>query len=296
MAAALSLAGVGTASAHGHDHGGHGHKGGGGHCSAVQLKYSTDGGQHWTRGDTIGNAPKSIVVKLDGNVTKGCAYPISLAAYQTDGPDWAHSGTQVFLGVDQATLSSKNPKATLTVNGLKDSACFGQIDLYGNNTVYDGKSGKLPHYPDSATPTDLIAHWNGQYKPDCDHNGGGGDTPPPSGTPSTGPSDTSSPSTGPSDTSSPSTGPSDTTSPSPSTSASTGTPSTSPSSSAPAVGATAAPSGTPVAQPVSSTPTLAETGSNSSQTTTFIAAGAALVVIGAGAVVFTRRRKSGSNA
>ncbi|WP_282961639.1 LAETG motif-containing sortase-dependent surface protein [Streptomyces montanisoli] len=294
MAAALSLAGVGTASA---DDGGQG-----AHCDNVHVKFSTDGGHHWRQDGMLTDpvAPTSIVVKLDGHVTRGCEYKISLATYKTEGKTWADSGTQSFLDVDHATLSRKNKSATLQVKGINNSVCFGQIDLYAGDTVYDGKtpSTALPHYPDSATPEDLITAWNGAY-PDCDKNGGG-DTPPSTGPsdstpPSTGPSDSTTPPSG-SDTTPPSTGPSDTTSPSPSTSASTGTPSTSPSSSAPAVGATTAPSGTPVAQPVSSTPTLAETGSNSSQTTTFIAAGAALVVIGAGAVVFTRRRNRGSNA
>ncbi|WP_329456489.1 LPXTG cell wall anchor domain-containing protein [Streptomyces sp. NBC_01497] len=280
MAAALTLAGVGSASAH--DKGGQGQ----GHCGAVQLKFSTDGGNSWTTNDTIGSAPSSIQVKLTGNVTKGCDYPVSLAAYKADGPSWESSGTQVFLGVDQATLSKGTKQATLQVKGIDKSDCFGQIDLYGNNKVYDGKSGALPHYPDSYTPTDLIAHWNGAFDK-CDQ--GGGSTPPssPPATPPTSPPATPPSSPPVSDTPSPST--SDSTSPSPSTSDSTA-PSASPSSSAPAVADTAAPSGTPVAQPVSSTPTLAETGSNSSQTTTFVAAGAALVVIGAGAVVFTRRR------
>ncbi|MGQ4516911.1 LAETG motif-containing sortase-dependent surface protein [Streptomyces sp. DW26H14] len=273
MAAALTLAGVGTASAHGHDGGGQGH------CGPLQLQFSSDGGSTWTKNDTLSAAPSSIVVKLDGKATKGCAYPVSLAAYKAEGPTWESSGTQTFLGVDQATLSDKNPQATLTVKGIDKSTCFGQIDLYGNNKVYDGKSGALPHYPDSYTPTDLIAHWNGKF--DKCEQGGGGTTPPSSPAPS----DSSTPP--PSGSTSPSTGPSDSASPSAPASS---TPSASPSSSAPAVGATAAPSGTPVAQPVSSTPTLAETGSNSSQTTTFVAAGAALVVIGAGAVVFTRRR------
>jgi LPXTG-motif cell wall-anchored protein len=281
MAAALTLAGVGTASAH--DKGGHGT------CGPAQLKFSVDGGS-WTTNDTIGGAPTSIKVKLAGNPTKGCEYPVSLAAYKTDGPSWETSGTQVFLGVDQGTLSTKTREVTLAVKGIDKSTCFGQIDLYGNNKVYDGKSGALPHFPDSYTPTDLIAHWNGSFDK-CDQ--GGGSTPPssPPATPPTTPPTTppASDTPPPSGSTSPSTSPSDSTSPSSSAPASD-TPSASPSSSAPAVADTAAPSGTPVAQPVSSTPTLAETGSNSSQTTTFVAAGAALVVIGAGAVVFTRRR------
>ncbi|WP_308117369.1 LAETG motif-containing sortase-dependent surface protein [Streptomyces fuscigenes] len=291
MALAVSLAGVGTASAHG--------KGGGqGHCSAVQLKFSTDGGNSWTRNDVINTAPSSIQVKLEGKVTKGCAYPVSLAAYKTDGPTWDTSGTQVFLGVDQATLSKDNDHATLQVKGIDKSTCFGQIDMYGNNTVYDGKSGALPHFPDSYTPTDLIAHWNGAFE-DCDKGGGettppagGGETTPPAGggetTPPAGGGETTPPAGGGETT--PPAGGGETTPPAGGDTTPPATPSSSPSSSAPAVADTAAPSGTPVAQPVSSTPTLAETGSNSSQTTTFVAAGAALVVIGAGAVVFTRRR------
>jgi LPXTG-motif cell wall-anchored protein len=285
MAAALTLAGVGTASAH--------DRGGEGHCGPVQLQYSTDGG-HWTKSDWMRSAPTSVEVKLTGKATKGCSYPVSLATYKTEGSSWETSGTQTFLGVDQATLSKEKPRATLQVKGLDKTVCNGQIDLYGNNKVYDGNNGtKLPHFPDSTSPENLISHWNGEFE-DCNKGGesmppapGGGDdnntTPPTGGDDSTPPSDEN--------TTPPAEGGSDVTpTPTASTPAS-GTPSASasPSSSAPAGGG-AGPSGTPVAQPVSDTPVLAETGSDSSQTTTFVAAGAALVVIGAGAVVFTRRR------
>lgn len=279
MATALALAGVGTAVAK--------DKGGQGQCAPLQLKFSTDGGSTWITDGTLTAAPTSVKVKLTGSVTAGCVYPVSLAAYKTHGPTWETSGKQVFLAVTQTILSGDERQATLKVKGVKKSTCFGQIDLYGSNKVYDGKSGALPHYPNSVTPKNLIANWNGAFK-GCE---GGGETPPPSNPPSGSPSDSATPSDSPTDSPAPSDSPTPTGSPTgtPSGGASP-SPSASASSGAPAPVDTAAPSGTPVAQPESSTPALADTGSDSTQTTAFIAAGAALVVGGAGTVVLARRR------
>ncbi|WP_329129540.1 LPXTG cell wall anchor domain-containing protein [Streptomyces sp. NBC_01476] len=293
MTVALSVAGVGAAQAH---NGGSSDK-----CGQVSVKFSLDGGKHWTTNGRIdgGKPPTTITVKFTGNSKQGCEYPVSLASYSAEGPDWAHSGTQAFLGWDTATLSSKNKQATLDISDVAPT-CFGQVDLYGNGTKYDGTEGKLPHYPDSATPTQLITAWNGGQKCDTPPT-----TPPASPTDSATPtpSDSTSATPTPSDSTSATPTPSDSTSASPSTSPSdSGSPSPSvsdtaspsPSATTPAAGggSVTPPTGTPVVSPVSSTPTgnLAETGGNGSQTVAFAGGGAALLVIGGGAVYFTRRR------
>ncbi len=230
-------------------------------CGRVSIEHSVDGGSSWSAngrmdGDHI---PASVQVRLTGDVQDGCSYPVSLASYSAEGPTWQNSGTQAFLGWATTTLDKDHSSATLDVSAHAPN-CFGQIDLYGNDTKYDGVTGALPHYPDSATPTDLITAWNGGKA--CDTT----PTPPATPTPTQ-----SAPST-----------------PTPTASA----PAASPTPSVSAT-STAAPVGTPQVPPTSTTPTgnLAETGGNSTQTTAIAAAAAVLVVIGAGAVTVTRRRK-----
>jgi LPXTG-motif cell wall-anchored protein len=295
----MSLAGIGTAQAKG------GHDGG---CGNVGIKHSVDGGQTWTtdgriNGDT---PPTTIQVKLSSKPGKGCSYTVSLASYSAEGPDWDSSGHQDFRGWDTVTLSKGKTKATLDVSQYAPQ-CFGQIDLYGNGTQYDGGTGEghgaLPHFPDSATPTDLITAWNGGHK--CDDTTPTPtptDTPTPSDTPTTGtptPSDT--PTTGtptPSDTPTTTTPtPSDT--PTTATPTPSDTPTTTPavgdtSSPSPSTGSTAPPTGTPSVPPASGGD-LAETGGNGTQTLAFAAGGAVLLLAGGGAVYFTRRRHSGAH-
>jgi LPXTG-motif cell wall-anchored protein len=294
---ALTVGGIGTASAHGNDggHGGNGGNGGGGTCAPLGVEYKVDGG-HWTTSGRINadTAPGTITVRLTGNPGKNCSYTVSLASYSAEGPAWDSSGHQDFLGWDTATLDKDHKQATLDVSSHAPD-CYGQVDLYGNGTQYDGGTGPghgaLPHYPDSATPTDLITAWNGGHE--CQTS------PSPSPSQSTA---TASPSP------SQSTG---TASPSPSESTGTASPSpsvsdtTSPTATATATAtgpvSTTAPTGTPSVPPATGdtngtgTGNLAETGSNSSQNTALIAGAAALLAIGGGAVYLTRRRKTGNH-
>ncbi|SEO57309.1 LPXTG-motif cell wall anchor domain-containing protein [Actinacidiphila rubida] len=280
ITAAISLAGIGTAQAHDGHHGSQG-------CGRVGIEHSVDGGQTWTTNGRMDGDPQpaTVQVRLTGIADDSkCSYTVSLASYSAEGPTWETSGAQQFLGWDTTTLNAGNKEATLSV---KDTAppCFGQIDLYGNGTKYDGSSDQaaLPHYPNSATPTNLITAWNGGHK--CDEQ----TTPPASPTTDT-PSPSDSPTT---DSPSPSDSPT-TDSPSPSSSPTTTAPAvgdtSSPSPSASATGSTTAPTGTPSVPPSSGN--LAETGGNGTQTVAFAAGGAALLVAGGAAVYFTRRRKS----
>ncbi len=256
MAVALTAIGAGSAEASAHSHS---------QCGQVHIEHSVDGGSTWTTNGRMDgdHMPVTVQVRLTGDVMDGCSYPVSLSSYSAEGPTWQNSGMQGFLGWATTTLSKDQTSATLDVS-QNAPTCFGQIDLYGNATKYDGVSGALPHYPDSATPTDLITAWNGGHA--CATT----PTPPTAPTPS---ASAPTPSA-----SAPAVG--STASPSPSVSAVSTTP----------------PSGTPQVPPVSTTPkgNLAETGSNSSETTTITAAAAALVVVGGGAVVMTRRRKRGT--
>ncbi|MEO5949333.1 MAG: S-Ena type endospore appendage, partial [Candidatus Saccharimonas sp.] len=86
---------------------------------------------------------------------------VSLNSYETDGPSWDTSGTQVFIDHDQVTLSIHHSQGYLEVKSPK---CFGQTDLYVGSTKYDGKDGPLPHYPNSVVPANNIAWWNGGHK------------------------------------------------------------------------------------------------------------------------------------
>ena len=258
----------------------------GGECGQVGVEYSVDGGATWTTQGRVGGdtAPKTFQVRLSGQVTEGCQYPVSLAAYNTQGATWESSGEQKFLGWDTTVLSSAKTQATLDVSAYPVS-CFGQIDLYNNGKKFDGVQNPLPHYPDGVFPHDLITAWNGAAP--CA-------SPTPSGTPSGKPSASASASTSPSPSAKPST-PATTPSAKPSASVPAGgvpAPSVSP-----VTGSTAAPVGKPVVSPVSTPPkgSLAETGGDSTQTTVLASAGAALVVLGGGAVYLTRRKRAHQN-
>ncbi|MEU8921474.1 hypothetical protein AB0D10_11155 [Kitasatospora sp. NPDC048545] len=85
----------------------------------------------------------------------GCDYKVSLASYSTEGPTFAASGTQTFLGSATVTLNRENPQATLDISAYLPK-CFGQIDLYPGDQKFDGHSNPLPHYPDIVLPDHLI--------------------------------------------------------------------------------------------------------------------------------------------
>ncbi|MFI1091892.1 LAETG motif-containing sortase-dependent surface protein [Streptomyces sp. NPDC020917] len=281
--AAITMAGTGVAQAHG------------GKCDRAGIEHSIDDGQTWTHDGRMDGDKVPTVVKVRLTDTErigdGCTYNVSLASYSAEGPKWENSGTQAFLGFATTTLSKKSPEATLDVSQWAPE-CFGQIDLYGNNTKYDGSSDSaaLPHYPDSATPTNLITAWNGGQECQQSPSPSPSDETTSPTTPSTSPS-TDTPSTSPS-TDTPSTSPS-TDTPSPSGSPTTSAPAVGDSSSpSPSAGSTAPPTGTPSVPPADSSGNLAETGGNGTQTATFAAGGAVLLLAGGAAVFFTRRRHS----
>jgi hypothetical protein len=128
-----------------------------------------------------------------------CWGTFSLNSYNADGPTWPTSGNQTFVDHDTVTINANNPSDTLSV---KTPECFGQTDLYKGDTRYDGEDGALPHYPDSTTPTGLIAYSNGGHE--CEEPSEDPSTEPsqePSSEPSQEPSDepSSEPSAEPSD-------------------------------------------------------------------------------------------------
>ncbi|GAA1255529.1 hypothetical protein GCM10009665_52570 [Kitasatospora nipponensis] len=309
IAVAAPLATAGTAQAHP-----------GSSCASLGVVYSTDGGSTWTAAGRM-SAPHGVIsVKLQGQPQPGCTYDVSLASYSTQGPTWQTSGTQAFLGWATATLGKDLPPATLDVSAHLPT-CFGQIDLYSGNEKFDGKSNPLPHYPNGVFPRNLITAWNGgtacQPTPSPSPSVSASSSPStkPSGSPSTSPS--SSPSQSASGTPSPSASasvsPSTSASPSPSVSASvsasatpshSATPSAAPSTSAAVVptpsnstDTSGQPVGVPSVQPVSTAPaeakpgtSLAFTGSNGGQMIATAVGGAALLALGTGAVVVSRRR------
>ncbi len=267
-------------------------------CGTVGVEFSVDGGKGWISDGRMSQPHGVIQVRLVGDVVDGCDYRVSLASYDTEGPTWATSGKQTFLGWATTTLRSGNRQATLDVSAHLPK-CYGQIDLYNGDKKFDGVANPAPRYPDGVFPDNLISAWNG----------GKACAPTPTGTPTV-PVPTSSASPTATATPHPTGTPTATTTPSatataspsttakPSAPATTGTPSSGTPSTAPAVPAPSAPAdttgpvGKPTVNPVSTTPasTLASTGGNSSQMIVYGAGGAALLAVGGGALVIARRR------
>lgn len=213
---------------------------------------------------------------------------VSLASYTTHGSSWDDSGAaQGFVGYATTTLAKGHTTATLTVKlpGTKETACYGQLDLYFGTTIYDGGTGKghgpLPdHKHGVVTPKqeDLIASWNGG-KVDCTKV-----TPPTTPPPSSPQSPPSSPPSSPPASSPTSSAPTTPPSSAPSTPVKpTSTAPTTPTPSTPATSTTAPPS-TPSSP---STPTLAHTGSNAGAISLV-----ALAFFGAGGTVMMASRKA----
>ena len=245
----------------------------------VGADWSSQGGFHqW---DAV---PGTVEVRLapGQSVGDGCKYPVSLAEYTTEGPNWFVSGHQAL--VDKATVyltaadvaDSADAKRTWQKLEVKAPDCYGQIDLYGDDVSYDGKTGEghgpLPYQPDNiATPYHLIAAWNGGEKP-C--------APATPDSPSPSQSAPATPTT-PAASEPPADKTTEPASPKPSS-----TPSTTPD--VPPL--TSTPPATPSPSPSESTPPLAETGASGPLGP--IAGGAALVIVaGAGAVVMSRRAR-----
>ncbi|MFF3415948.1 hypothetical protein ACFYW9_14820 [Streptomyces sp. NPDC002698] len=245
----------------------------------VGADWSSQGGFHqW---DTV---PGTVEVRLapGQSVGDGCKYPVSLAEYTTEGPNWFVSGHQAL--VDKATVyltaadvaDSADAKQTWQKLEVRAPDCYGQIDLYGDDVSYDGKTGEghgpLPYQPDNiATPYHLIAAWNGGEKPCAPATP---DSPSPSeSTPAT--PTTPAESEPPADKTTEPAGPK---------------PSSTPSTTPDVPPLTSTPPATPSPSPSGSTPPLAETGASGPLGP--IAAGAALVIVaGAGAVVVSRRAR-----
>ncbi|MFF4560144.1 hypothetical protein [Streptomyces sp. NPDC001435] len=250
----------------------------------VGADWTSQGGFHQWDG-----APGTVEVRLAPGQTvgDGCKYPVSLAEYTTEGSNWYTSGHQTL--VDKATVyltaadvaGSDDAKRTWQQLSVQTPHCYGQIDLYGDDVSYDGKTGEghgpVPYQPDNViTPYHLIAAWNGGDKA-CTPGTPDSPTPTPSEpTPST-PATPTTPahSTPPSDATTPPT------TPKPSTTPPT-TPDVPPLQSTPPT--------TPKPSPSDSKPPLAETGA--SAPVGLIAGAAALVIVaGAGAVYMTSRTR-----
>ncbi|MEV7074725.1 hypothetical protein [Streptomyces sp. NPDC093990] len=274
----------------------HATPGGGCQSATVQYRLVDSAGKadaDWTSQGGFrqwSSAPGTVEVRLAPGQTvgEGCTYPVSLAEYTTEGPDWYTSGLQTL--VDHATVylsakdlpGSDDAERTWQKLTVKTPDCYGQIDLYGDDVIYDGGSGEghgpAPYQPDNvATPYHLIAAWNGGDK-SCSPEQPNSPTPPAS--PSTPDSPSSPPaSEPPADESTP---PATPTAP-PATST---TPPTTPD--VPPLEST--PPTSPAPSPSDSTPPLAETGS--SAPVGAIAGGAAAVIaLGAAALYGTRRAR-----
>lgn len=271
-------------------------------CDKAKIEYSLDNGKTWT---TKGRMDEALVTKIQvrvsGDIKKGCDYAVSLASYSAEGPTWATSGEQKFLGWDTTKLSKGKKNATLDVTAYAPK-CFGQVDLYGNGKKYDGVQNPLPKYPHGKYPTDLITAWNGGKK--CD------DTPPPTTAPPTATPTTSKP-TDEGTKTPPPTGTPTTTKPGDEgtkTPPPTGTPTTSkpsdegsktppPTTTAPAPGGgdETPPEGKPEVPPMTEVANaeLAETGGNDNMAVIVGSAAGALLVGGAGVLVWNRRRNAG---
>ncbi|MEE1785599.1 hypothetical protein PUR71_22225 [Streptomyces sp. SP17BM10] len=131
-------------------------------CGRAPVQYSVDGGAHWTAGATMPAESATVQVRLAGEPAAGCDYHLSLGSYATQGPTWATSGRQVFLGWATTTLTRAHYRDTLDVTGHLPR-CYGELALYAVGEKYDGADSDhpLPHYPDEPFSGLMIASWNG---------------------------------------------------------------------------------------------------------------------------------------
>ncbi len=98
-AAVVPVLGAGTASATT-----------GGSCQSATVQYRIDGGEWTSQGGfhSLASAPGTVEVRLapGQSVGEGCKYPVSLAEYTTEGPNWNTSGRQTFIEKDTVYLTS----------------------------------------------------------------------------------------------------------------------------------------------------------------------------------------------
>jgi hypothetical protein len=264
-----------------------------GKCRPATVQYRIPGGE-WTSAGGFHQwktAPGTVEVRLapGQRVGEGCKYPVSLAEYTTEGPDWPTSGHQTL--VDKATVyltaadvaDAGDPDRAWQKLSVKSPDCYGQIDLYGDDVTYDGGTGEghgpAPHQPSGVnTPYHLIAAWNGGDKACAPEKPTPTPSQPAPSTPAT--PTTPAQSTPPAETTPPATPATPTT---PKTSK---TPPTTPD--VPPL--TSTPPAAPQPSPSDSTPPLAETGAGAP--VGMIAGVAALVVAaGAGALLLARRAR-----
>ncbi|MGW9206096.1 LPXTG cell wall anchor domain-containing protein [Embleya sp. NPDC055664] len=141
--------------------------------------------------------PKKVVVKLSDEfaslLEQGCKYPVQLSTYSTQGPNWATSGTQKFIGWQTDTITKQNKAVTFDATKYP-VPCFVQYDLLGNHKKYDGGQYPLPHY-DDVYMDNLLGGWNGGTNEKCTGTPTPS-TPATSKPPTTPPPATSAPSTG----------------------------------------------------------------------------------------------------
>lgn len=150
-AAVVPVLGAGTASATN-----------GGSCQSATVQYRVDGGDWTSQGGfhAWDSAPGSVEVRLapGQSVGEGCKYPVSLAEYTTEGPNWNTSGRQTFVEKDTVYLTSADvadaggAEHTWQKLSVKTPDCYGQIDLYGDDIAYDGKEGRAT-VPPPTSPT-----------------------------------------------------------------------------------------------------------------------------------------------
>lgn len=266
-----------------------------GACKPATLQYRIPGSDWTSQGGLVlwKTPPGSVEVRLAGGqrIAEGCKYPVSLASYRTEGPDWFSSGRQTLI--DKATVYLTAADAADKKSdgyqklSVKTPDCFGQIDLYGDDITYDGGTGEghgpAPYQPGGVnTPNHLIAAWNGGDKK-CE------DKQSPSPSPET-PKDAESPSA-PADSSTPST-PADAEPPASPSAPPSGKPADEPSTN-PSVPPLEEKPKESEAKPQTgeSAPPLAETG-NGAPVGLIAGTAAVVVAAGAGALWFSRTRRN----
>ena len=119
-------------------------------CNTNLFSYSKSGAQTYPM--------LSVHIWANAPLPGNCNQSFSMNAYTTQGPDWAHTGTQTLFDHQTITLDSAHPSGTLTVQRPE---CFGQTDFYIGTTRFDGVDGAMPHYPEMVVPQPLIAWSNG---------------------------------------------------------------------------------------------------------------------------------------